>query len=225
MPQNLSKDEAATLSCAGITAWNALFGLSGSGEDLGVGRDEWVLVQGTGGVATFAIVFAKAVGAKVVVTTASEEKKRWLGEELLVDGVVNYRLDPRWGGTARSFTPAGCGFKHVVEVGGPSGFQQSLDAVAVGGVISVVGMLGGVGGEGVGEPGFLEALVKCCVVRGVYAGSREMMEAMCRRIEEWDVKPVVGGVFRWEETKEALRFVGTGGHRGNVVIRVWDGKE
>ncbi|RPA71159.1 NAD(P)-binding protein, partial [Ascobolus immersus RN42] len=215
-PSNLTDEEAATISCAGITAWNALFGLAGTRSGLAVKKDDWVLIQGTGGVATWGIVLAQAVGAHVVVTTSSAVKEKWLLEELKVDGVVNYVQDTAWGTSAKAMTPDARGFDHILELGGPGTMRQSMDCIAVNGVVSIVGMLGGLEGESVS---FLEALVRGCVVRGVYAGSRDMSFDMVRFIEEKTVKPVVDGVFELEKAREAFEFVAAGGHRGNVVIR------
>lgn len=151
MPENLSFEEASTLGCAGLTAWNALFGLSGRR----VAPGDWVLVQGTGGVSLFALQFAKATGAKVIATTSSDSKAEKL-KALGADYVLNYKSDSMWGETAKSLTPGGIGLQFVVEVGGPSSIAQSLKAVAFDGIISVVGFLGGVQGES--QPSFLEVI-------------------------------------------------------------------
>jgi NADPH:quinone reductase-like Zn-dependent oxidoreductase len=117
-PENLNMLEASTLPCAGLTAWNALYGLEGGGRALKMG--DWVLTQGTGGVSIFAVQFAKAAGARVVATTSSKEKGEVL-KKLGADHVVNYKDDENWGETAKKFTPGGEGFTHIVEVGGKTG--------------------------------------------------------------------------------------------------------
>ena len=129
MPQNLNYLEASTLTCAGVTAWNALYGL----KRLMPG--DWVLTQGTGGVSIFAVQFAKVAGAKVIATTSSKEKGDKL-KELGADHVLNYKEDTNWGETAKKLT-GGRGVQHVVEVGGPTTMKQSLAAVAFDGVISM----------------------------------------------------------------------------------------
>lgn len=134
MPKNLNYLEASTLCCAGLTAWNALYGLEGKPLKAG----EYVLTQGTGGVSIFAVQFAKAAGAKVIATTSSAEKAETL-KKLGADHVINYKEDPNWGETAKKFTPNGRGVEHVVEVGGPTTMKQSLAAIRIDGVISIIG--------------------------------------------------------------------------------------
>lgn len=138
MPSNLDFDEGSTLPCAALTAWNALYGLQG--RDLKPG--DWVLTQGTGGVSIFAVQFAKAAGARVISTTSSKEKAAEL-EKLGADHIINYKEDENWGETAKNIT-GGAGVQHVVEVGGPVTMKQSLNAIAIDGVISIIGFLGGV---------------------------------------------------------------------------------
>lgn len=217
MPTTLSFEEASTLSCAGITAWNALYG---AGAERQVKPGDWVLIQGTGGVSTFALKFAIAAGAKVVATTSSREKESLL-KDMGATHVLNYKENPKWGEAAKALTPDNRGFNHIVDVGGAGTLRQAFNCVAHEGVITVVGMLGGLAAED--EPSCLEVLTKCCVLRGLYAGSRMMMEEMCRGIDTSGVKPVVGDrIYSWEDTKEAFREVMEKRHTGNVVIRVGD---
>ena len=194
MPSNLSYLEASTLSCAAVTAWNALYGL----KPLLPG--DVVLTQGTGGVSIFAVQFAKAAGAKVIATTSSAEKAGVL-KKLGADHVINYKDDAAWGEKAAALTPGGEGVDHVIEVGGPSTIAQSLKAVKIDGVISIIGFLGGVKGKE--APSFLEVLNNICTVRGVFVGNREQFEAMNRAIEGNGIKPVVDKkVFALEDLKE-----------------------
>lgn len=181
MPSHLNYVEASTLTCAGLTAWNALYGL----KPLLPGQ--WVLTQGTGGVSIFAVQFAKAAGAKVIATTSSAAKVEKL-KQLGADHVLNYKEDPKWGETAKQLT-GGRGVHHVVEVGGPSTMQQSLKAIAIDGIISVIGFLGG--GKGEDDPSLLDALTSICTVRGVLVGSRLMFEDMNAAVEANHIKPVV----------------------------------
>lgn len=196
MPANLDFLQASTLSCAGLTAWNALYGLRP------VKPGDWVLTQGTGGVALFAVQFAKAAGARVISTTSNKEKADQL-KSLGADHVLNYKEDPNWGTAAKKLT-GDAGVQYVLEVGGPTTMKQSLEAIGFEGIISIIGFLGGVKSED--QPGFLDCLSKVCTVRGVYVGSRMQLEDMVRAIEANNIKPVVDGkVFQLSETKEAYQ--------------------
>ena len=128
-PSNLSFNEASTLPCAALTAWNALYGL----KPLQPGQT--VLTQGTGGVSIFALQFAKAAGARVIATTSSSQKADLL-KKLGADHVINYKETPNWGEEAKKLSPGGLGCEHIVEVGGPTTLKQSLNAIKIDGVIS-----------------------------------------------------------------------------------------
>ncbi|KAB8342705.1 hypothetical protein FH972_022305 [Carpinus fangiana] len=215
MPAGLNFVEAATLTCAGLTAWNALHGLAGRQVKPG----DWVLMQGTGGVSLFAVQFAKAAGARVISTTGSGAKVGLL-ESLGADHVVNYKEVPEWGRRAKELA-GGRGCDHVVEVAGPVSMQQSLDAVAIDGVISIIGFLGG--GKADKEPSFLAALTSICTVRGILVGSRVQMEDMCRAVEAnvEKLRPVVDDkVFSLEELKEAYEYMWDQKHTGKVCIKI-----
>jgi NADPH:quinone reductase-like Zn-dependent oxidoreductase len=195
-PSNLNWLEAGTLSCAALTAWNALYGLKQ------VKPGDYVLVQGTGGVSMFALQFAKAAGAKVIATTSSADKVETV-KKLGADHVINYRDDKEWGKTARSFTPNGDGVDHIVEVGGQDTMGQSLNAIKYGGVISVIGVLAGF------QPkeSALEALFRVCILRGVMIGSRAQFQDMVRAIEANDIHPVLDKtVFSFEDVKKAYEY-------------------
>lgn len=146
MPKNLEFREAASLSCAGVTAWNALYGQAGEGKQVRPG--DWVLTIGTGGVSIFAVQFAKAAGAKVVSTTSSPAKAELL-RKLGADVVINYQETEKWGEEAKRVSGGGVDF--VVEVGGPRTFGQSLKAVRIGGCVTAIGFVGGP----VAGPGYL----------------------------------------------------------------------
>lgn len=195
-PSNLNWHEAGTLSCAALTAWNALYGLKP------LKQGDWVVVQGTGGVSMFALQFAKAAGAKVIATTSSAEKVE-IVKKLGADHVINYKEDKDWGKTARSFTPSQDGVDHVVEVGGQDTMAQSLNAIKYGGIISVIG---GVSGFQSKESA-IEALSRVCIFRGVMIGSRSQFEDMVRAIEANDLHPVLDKkVFSLKEAKEAYEY-------------------
>lgn len=216
LPSNLSFLEGATLSCAGLTAWNALYGLS----DKKLLPGQWVLTQGTGGVSIFAVQFAKAAGARVVATTSSAEKAKLL-EKLGVDHVINYNETPDWGTKAKELT-GGIGFDHVIEVAGPKSMAQSLEAVKMDGVISIIGFVGGIF-KADDEPGFLSALQRLCTVRGIIVGNRAQMEEMVAAIEAnpEKLKPVIDPrVFPLEQLKEAYEYQWSAKHQAKVVITI-----
>lgn len=206
IPAALSFEEAATLPCAAVTAWEALLGP----RPLVAGQT--VLTLGTGGVSIFAIQFAKAAGAKVIATSSSEEKLARL-KSFGVDQVVNYKTTPEWGKRVLELT-GGRGVDHVVEVGGGGTMDQSLTAVTRGGQIHLIGVLT----QGQINP--LRLLTRAITLRGVYVGSRDMFEAMNRAIDANGIKPVIDRVFTFEEAQQAYQHLKSGSHFGKIVIRV-----
>ncbi|KAJ5225241.1 Polyketide synthase enoylreductase [Penicillium chermesinum] len=209
---NLSAIENSTLACAAVTSWNALYGL----KPLKPGQT--VLVQGTGGVSTFGLQFAKAAGATVIATTSSESKAAKL-KKLGADHVINYKTDPNWGETARSLTPDKAGVDHIIEVGGPGTLQQSFKAIKFEGVISIIGFLGGT--DASSQPGILDTLSNICTVRGVYVGSKALMRDMIRAIEANDIHPVVDEkVFTLDQTRQAYEYQWAQSHFGKLTIKI-----
>ena len=205
-PRNLTDVEAATLPCAAVTAWHALV------TEGGIKAGETVLVQGTGGVSLFALQFALASGARVIVTSSSDEKlerARGLG----AFAGINYRQTPQWSDAVLEITE-GRGVDHVIEVGGPQSFAQSLKASARRGQINVIGYLGGK--EGAINP--LEIFNRQVQVRGIPVGSRESFEAMNRAIEVQNLKPVVARTFPWLDAAEAFCYLEEGTHFGKVGL-------
>ncbi|KAF9889331.1 hypothetical protein FE257_007441 [Aspergillus nanangensis] len=214
MPKGLSFTEAATLSCAGLTAWNALFGLSGKALRAG----QWVLTQGTGGVSIFAVQFAKAIGARVIATTSSGEKAKLL-ETLGADHIINYRDNPEWGPRAKEMT-GGVGVDYVVEVAGGDSMAQSVASVGLDGVISIIG---NVGGQAKNMPSLLQAWMNLFTARGVWVGSRLQMEEMCQAIEANldKLRPVMDDhVFQLEQLKEAYAYLDSGKHQAKVCVAI-----
>lgn len=208
-PANLNDVETATLTCAGLTAWNALFGL----KPLKPG--EWVLTQGTGGVSLFALQFAKAAGARVISTSSSAEKCETL-KKLGADHVINYKEDTKWGETAKKLA-GGAGVDHVVEVGGAGTLEQSCAAIKFEGVISIIGFLSGQKTEITA----VHALMHICTFRGVYVGSRQQLEDMVRCVEANNIHPVVDEkVFTLEQAKEAYEYMWDKKHFGKVGIKI-----
>ncbi|KAK1948672.1 zinc-binding dehydrogenase [Colletotrichum sublineola] len=214
MPEALTFIEAASLSCAGVTAWNALFGLPGKRVSPG----QWVLTQGTGGVSIFAIQFAKAAGARVISTTSSAAKAKIL-EELAVDHIINYRETVDWGLEAKRLT-GGAGVDLVVEIAGATTLSQSLASVKLDGTIVTTGYAGGEA-KGQGVPTFLDSWLSLVTVRGVRAGSRIQMEEMCKAIDVHPdkLRPIIDSeVFKLEQLKEAYEYLESGKHQGKVGI-------
>jgi NADPH:quinone reductase-like Zn-dependent oxidoreductase len=182
LPPHLSYEEGATLPCAAVTAWSALVahGALKAGDT--------VLILGTGGVSLFALQFAKLLGARVIATTSSDGKTKRL-RALGADDVVNYKTTPDWETAVRKLT-AGRGVDHVVEVGGAGTLAKSLQAVRVGGRISLIGVL-----TGAAEINPMPILGRCVAVQGIYVGSRETFEAMNRAIAYHRLKPTIDRLF------------------------------
>jgi NADPH:quinone reductase-like Zn-dependent oxidoreductase len=206
VPENLSDEEAATLPCAALTAWNALI-TSGS-----IKPGDSVLIQGTGGVSLFALQFARLAGARVLATSSSDAKLERVKALGASDG-INYKTTPEWGDKVRELT--GVGVDHVVEVGGAGTLPQSLRAVRTGGTISLIGVL-----AGAGQVNPMPILMKNVRVQGIFVGSREMFEAMNRAVALHKLKPVVDRVFPFAEAVAALRYMESGAHFGKIVIRM-----
>lgn len=207
LPDHLSYEAAATLPCAAVTAWNALYGL----KPLRAG--ETVLTLGTGGVSIFAIQFARAAGARVIATSSSDDKLA-KARSLGAHETINYRAHPDWEQEVRRLT-GGSGVDHVVEIGGTGTLQRSIASTRAGGHIGLIGLLAQ--GSAI-DP--LAILGGSCTVRGVMVGSREMFEAMNRVIALHRIEPVVDRVFAFGEAKAALAYLAQGAHVGKVVVRI-----
>lgn len=211
MPSTLSYQEASTLPCAALTAWNALYGL----RPLVPG--EYVLTQGTGGVSIFAVQFALAAGAKVIATTSSKDKEETL-KKLGAHHIINYKENPEWGVEAKKIT-GGQGVDNIIEVGGARTMAQSLEAIKIDGIISIIGFRGGDATEK--EPSFLEALSRIATVRGLFVGSRLQFEQMNAAIEANNIKPVIDEkVFTLEQLKEAYQYMWESNHFGKLTIKI-----
>lgn len=208
IPEALSFEEAATLPTAALTAWNALFEVG----DLKPG--ETVLVQGSGGVSTFALQFALAAGARVFVITRSEGKVARL-ERLGAERVISYQREPEWSRAVLEVT-GGVGVNHVIEIGGAGTIDESVKAAAIGGSISLVGLLTGAGGR----LDMLPILSKTLRIQGVVVGSVEMFERMIGMIEHLGVRPVIDVAFEMQDIATALEYLKAGRHLGKVIIKV-----
>ena len=207
VPEHLTDEEAASLPCAAVTAWNALF-TSG-----GLKAGDIVLIQGTGGVSIFALQFALLAGARVIATSSSDEKLERVLQLGASDG-INYKQTPDWSKKVRELT-AGDGVDYVVEVGGAGTLTESLRAVRYGGQISLIGVLTG----GSAEINTASILMKNVKVQGIYVGSREMFEAMNSAIALHKLHPVCDRVFDFHQAPQALKYMETGSHFGKICIR------
>jgi NADPH:quinone reductase-like Zn-dependent oxidoreductase len=208
IPDHLSFEDAATLPCAALTAWHALFEV----DPLRPG--ETVLVLGTGGVSIFALQLAVLAGANVIVTSSSDEKLE-RARALGATTTINYKKVPDWETPVREAT-GGIGVDRVMEVGGPGTFQKSLAALRMGGRLSVIGILTGF----TGGVEIIPILVGSLHVDGIYVGSREMFESMNRAIARTKLSPVIDRVFAFAEAPAAYQYLRSGMHFGKVVIRV-----
>lgn len=209
IPSHLSFEEAATLPCAGLTAWNALME---SGPKLVPGST--ILTLGTGGVSIFALQFAKAAGFQVLSTTSSETK----GERLRTLGaheVINYRTHPEWEKEITELT-GGLGVDHVIEVGGAGTLAKSMMAVRYGGAISLIGVL--TGADGQINP--LPVLSKNIRLQGIYVGSTAMFESMNAAVESLKIHPVIEKVYEFDDAPNALKDLESAQHVGKLVVRV-----
>lgn len=210
VPAYLSDVEAACLPTAGLTAWRALV------TDGQVRPGDVVLVQGTGGVALFALQFAKLLGARAIVLSSSDDKLA-RAEALGADAVLNYVKEPAWGRTVKAMAQrlsGRDGVDHVVELGGTSTLEQSLRAVRAGGTLSMIGVLGGAR---------LDAPLGLVVTRavrlqGVTVGSRDDFMAMCSAMAVSQLRPVVDSVYPFEALPDALAHLQSGRHFGKVCI-------
>ncbi|WP_257456618.1 zinc-dependent alcohol dehydrogenase family protein [Archangium lipolyticum] len=206
LPEHYSFEEGATLPCAAVTAWNALVpqGKLQAGQT--------VLALGTGGVSVFALQFAKALGARVIITSSHDEKLE-RAKALGADGTVNYKKHPDWEEKVLELT-GGQGVDHVLEVGGAQTLPKSARATRPGGHISLIGLLSGAPGKP--DPSLAEP--KKLRIEGVFVGSRVMFEDMNRLITQHRMKPVIDRAFPFEKARDALRYLEEGAHFGKVVI-------
>ncbi len=204
VPANLDYREAATLPIAGLTAWSTL-------QEGGIKAGDTVLVQGTGGVALFALQFAKGMGARVIALSSSDEKLA-RAKQLGADAGINYRTTPDWGVAVKEATH-GRGVDIVVETAGAS-MDKSLAAVAFGGFIGIVGFVAGLKAE-IPLRSVIGPMIR---IQGIAVGSRARFEAMNRAITLQKLKPVVDSTFPLAKSADAFRHLEAGKHFGKVVI-------
>ncbi len=209
LPDSFSFEDGAALPCAAVTAWHALMVAGGP-----IRPGETVLTLGTGGVSMFAVQFAKAAGARIVTTSSSDDKlaraKEYGSSEL-----INYKATPEWGAEVLKRT-GGQGADCVVEVGGAGTLAQSIQSVASGGKISMIGVLSG--REGDTSPHGL--MFKAASLHGIFVGSRAMFEDMLEAMVVNGIKPIIDKVFPFADAAAAYQHLQAGKHFGKVVIKL-----
>lgn len=210
IPEHLSFEEAATLPCAALTAWNALI-LSGK-----LKPGDTVLTLGTGGVSVFAAQFAKLAGARVITTSGSNAKIERLSA-LGVDETINYKEREDWDKAAIELTTNKAGVDHVVEVGGAGTLARSLNAVRIGGHVAMIGAL-----TGAANFNPVTVFMKAVRLQGIFTGSRTLFEEMNKAITVNKLKPVIDRVFAFGEAREALKHLESASHFGKIVVRIGD---
>jgi NADPH:quinone reductase-like Zn-dependent oxidoreductase len=209
MPKDLSFEEAATLPCAGPTAWNALMN---AGTRIKPG--DTVLCLGTGGVSMFALQFARAAGARVIVTSSSDQKIERACGYGAFDG-VNYRTHPDWEKEVLALT-GGRGVDCVIENGGIATLQRSFQCVGWGGKVTLIGVLAG--REGSANPHDL--MFKSASMYGIGVGSRASLEQLIQAMEVNDIKPIVDKIFSFDDAPAAFREQTSGNFMGKIVIQI-----
>jgi NADPH:quinone reductase-like Zn-dependent oxidoreductase len=203
IPDSLDFEAAATLPCAGVTAWSAVKGIKAG---------ETVVTLGTGGVSLFAVQLAKAMGAKVIATTSSDTKAQRL-KALGADATINYKEQPAWSEQVRALT-GGSGANRIVEVGGAGTFEQSIKAIALGGQVSMVGAVAGFQGTVEVLPMFMSA----ARYQGIAVGNRQDLEDLVRFIAEHKIRPVVDSSFAFDDAKLAFERLMARDVFGKLVI-------
>ena len=209
VPAHLSFDEAATLPCAAVTAWHALFtrGALHAGET--------VLALGTGGVSVFALQLAAAAGARVIVTSSSDAKLT-RARELGVWETVNYRTTPEWDKEVWRLTEKR-GVDHVVEVGGPGTLGKSMNSVAAGGQIALIGVLTGFGAP---DASLFPLVARNARLDGIYVGSRADFDALNAFLTQHDIHPIIDRTFPFADARAAFAHMEGAGHFGKIVIKI-----
>jgi NADPH:quinone reductase-like Zn-dependent oxidoreductase len=210
VPDFLTDEEVATLPCAALTAWRAMF------VDAELKPGDSVVLQGTGGVSVLGLQLAKAAGLRAIITSSSD-KKLQRARALGADHLINYRTTPEWSQAVRQAT-GGHGADFVMEVAGADTLTESLKSIRLGGHISIIGVVSNPASPG---PTLSIGLMmgNSAKMQALMVGSRENFEAMCRAIELQRIRPVVDKVYPWTEAAGAIAAMSRGEHFGKIVLR------
>src|ERR1700759_3037537 len=209
LPDGYSYEEGATLPCAAVTAWHALMATR---NPLKPGQT--VLCLGTGGVSIFALQFAKAAGARVIITSSSDEKIA-RAKALGADEAINYKETPEWEKRVADLTNKR-GVEHIIEVGGPGTLAKSYKAVAPEGQIALIGVVAG----SKGDTNPLTMMMKGANLQGIYVGTTKMFEDMTLSLTLNKIKPIIDRIFPFDQAPEAYQHLPTGTHFGKLVITI-----
>jgi NADPH:quinone reductase-like Zn-dependent oxidoreductase len=207
-PDYLSYEEAATLPCAAVTAWNALI-VRGQ-----LKPGETVVILGTGGVALFGLQLAKTAGARVIMLSSSDEKLQ-KAKQMGADELINYRLNPDWEKQVLEKT-GHAGADLILELGGPGTLAKSMASTKINGRISMVGVLTGT--EGQVDP--MPILRKTLSVNGIYVGSRDMQVQLHNALETNKIHPVIDRIFPFDKVRDAYEYMQSGKHFGKIIIQL-----
>jgi NADPH:quinone reductase-like Zn-dependent oxidoreductase len=207
-PDHLSDIEAATVPCAGVTAWSALM-------EANIGKGDVVVTQGTGGVSLFTVQLARALGATVILTSSSDEKLK-AGSDLGATHLINYRATPNWDTEVKRLT-AGRGADLIVDLGGPATLAQSVHSARVGGTVAVIGVLSGFDTAPISVA---EVMLNNLRIVGITVGSVRAHRELCELISSAGIKPHISHVFDWEKLGEAVAVMRAGEHVGKIALTI-----
>lgn len=209
-PEHLDDAEAATLGCAGLTAWRSVIALGNAQPN------DVVVIEGTGGVALFALTFAKLAGARVILTSSSDEKLE-RARALGADDCINYRATPDWGKEVKRLTN-GEGASHIVDIGGPETLPHAIQACRIGGRISIIGARSGLDANPIFP---VRVVMKGNItLSGVSVGSRLDFETMVAAIAQHKIRPVIGGTFLASQVMDAIAQMEAQTHFGKIAINL-----
>jgi NADPH:quinone reductase-like Zn-dependent oxidoreductase len=207
-PDHLSDIEAATLPCAGVTAWSAL-------TEANIGEGDVVVTQGTGGVSLFTVQLARTLGASVILTSSSDDKLK-VGSDLGATHLINYRMTPNWEHEVKRLT-AGRGADLIVDLCGPATLAQSVHSARVAGTVAVIGVLSGFDAAPISVA---EVMLNNVRIVGITVGSVRTHRELCQLISDVGIKPHISHVFDWEKLDDALAVMRAGQHVGKIALTI-----